>query len=252
MHRLSFVPLLVGCLLLTPDQVRGKTGIIVLASPVRLHSDGTAEMTCTVCLEEPGAMRALELRAPPEMGLNTFALDNTRGDEPTILLRKELKDGTGHVLAMLLPKRRASPAGDRRTLGSFRLEMPWNSVESALTARSVTTAGERLNLPVHFRTGEPGMGDRRNPIEVAVMPNPSPGPVTFRARMASPSPIELDVFDLAGRKVFTFRSAEIVSESWEYTWDARLEDQHPVASGIYFVSIRTQSGHQTRRLTIAR
>ena len=65
-------------------------------------------------------------------------------------------------------------------------------------------------------------------------PNPFNPSTTIPYRLAAASTVELEIFDIAGRKVRTVL-AEIQDAGFhETTWDGRDEDGHIVGAGVYF------------------
>lgn len=79
---------------------------------------------------------------------------------------------------------------------------------------------------------------------LAPHPNPASGPRTIRFRLEQPGPVDLRVFDVAGRSVATLREGLLPAGSHEVVWAAR-----DVAAGVYLV-VLTAGGEQRRQKLI--
>jgi hypothetical protein len=84
---------------------------------------------------------------------------------------------------------------------------------------------------------------------------PSPFSPPLRVRCAIPSPGapgSLNVFDASGRHVRTLGSGWLPSQPGVWLWDGRSASGAPVASGAYFVRLRTGEGSLTTRVLLNR
>ncbi len=68
---------------------------------------------------------------------------------------------------------------------------------------------------------------------LGVNPNPSPGEVTFHLPINGAAPIDLEVFDAAGRLVRAWRGLEGPGTRPILTWDGRDGGGRDAASGVY-------------------
>jgi hypothetical protein len=72
------------------------------------------------------------------------------------------------------------------------------------------------------------------------IPNPASGESRVEFLLESPASIQLDVFDVAGRRVRNLESGvRPAGQNWA-SWDGRMNDGHQAPSGVYF--FRLQSG----------
>ena len=78
-------------------------------------------------------------------------------------------------------------------------------------------------------------------------PNPASASVNFRLHAAPDSPVTLDVFDVAGRRLYGWKG--FASETGEHTitWNLRDFNGSELESGIYFVRLRTATASAVRR-----
>lgn len=97
-------------------------------------------------------------------------------------------------------------------------------------------------------------GDPPSPATAlaATFPNPSTGVSSIRFSLAREQPVELGVYDLAGRLVT--RLANGVRAAGEHTvrWDGRDREGQAVRAGVYHVRLRTASLDEKRHLVIVR
>ena len=90
---------------------------------------------------------------------------------------------------------------------------------------------------------EPGEGLPRAVTLAAVSPNPARGPVRVRYGLPQPARVEVQVFDLLGRKVARLYDGEAVLGWHNVTWDGIA------APGLYVVHLvaETDGGVRTVR-----
>ena len=81
-----------------------------------------------------------------------------------------------------------------------------------------------------------------------IVPLPARSPVTLRFDLARPQVVRLEVFDAAGRLVGTPCDESRPAGRHEISWDRDLR----LASGLYWVRMRSEEGTQTRRLLVMR
>jgi len=83
-------------------------------------------------------------------------------------------------------------------------------------------------------------------------PNPSPGPLTIEFGVDESGPVELAVYDLAGRRVATLVDGELSAGHRSIAWDGATADGRAVPSGVYLYRLSTRDDAVTRRLIISR
>ena len=78
-------------------------------------------------------------------------------------------------------------------------------------------------------------------------PNPASNGITFRLHAAPDSPVTIDVFDVAGRRLYGWKG--LVSQTGERTieWNLRDFNGSDLQSGIYFVRLQTATESAVRR-----
>ena len=98
--------------------------------------------------------------------------------------------------------------------------------------------------------------DRVHPVEpgiaLAVRPNPSLGEMRVSFRLSSASPVQVRVFDPAGRIVRTLASGELPAGEHSVHWDGRDDSGRALASGVYFVRALGSGLRETLRAVLLR
>jgi hypothetical protein len=85
-----------------------------------------------------------------------------------------------------------------------------------------------------------------------VTPNPSNPDVDIAFNLARPGVANISVYDVLGRRVATLASGNHPAGRHSISWDGRDENGGTVASGIYFVEMRTPRFSTTRKLALVR
>lgn len=85
----------------------------------------------------------------------------------------------------------------------------------------------------------------------ACFPNPARDSVSFTFTLAQAAPVELAVYDLAGRRVALVVDGELSAGRHEYLWNGGTE-LGTLESGVYLYSLSTPDHRESRRLVILR
>lgn len=83
-------------------------------------------------------------------------------------------------------------------------------------------------------------------------PNPFSAGTTISFALAAPGDVAVLVYDLQGRLVRRVASEPMAAGPQSVVWDGRDSDGRPAANGIYFYSIQTERGVESRRMVLAR
>lgn len=102
----------------------------------------------------------------------------------------------------------------------------------------ITVSGSPVGAPLVAGAGE----------TLRVSPNPARGGVELSWR-APGGPVSVTVFDAAGRRVLTERSA---APEGRLAWDGRDDRDVPVAAGVYLVRLEGEGVSETRRFVLLR
>lgn len=83
-------------------------------------------------------------------------------------------------------------------------------------------------------------------------PNPARQSVQWTYSLPRAAQVQVDVFDVTGRRVYTVASGERGAGTGDLSWDLRDDGGHPVDAGLYFVKARVGSVESTKRLIVLR
>lgn len=126
---------------------------------------------------------------------------------------------------------------DGITPGTYTLQVKVNDYRVAVVTGIVVTdtaTGVDVDLRWRVRLFDP-------------WPNPASSNVSFRLEAPPESRVQLDVFDVAGRRVYGWQGQ--APEGGEHTveWNLRDFDGSDLQSGIYFVRLRAANTTAVRR-----
>lgn len=82
-------------------------------------------------------------------------------------------------------------------------------------------------------------------LRLRAWPNPANNIVQFEIGAASGTPITLEVYDVKGRFVRGWKG--VSADGQAFGWNLRDFGGNPIASGVYFVRLRTAQQHVTHR-----
>ncbi|MEN8254846.1 MAG: right-handed parallel beta-helix repeat-containing protein, partial [Verrucomicrobiota bacterium] len=99
---------------------------------------------------------------------------------------------------------------------------------------------------------DPGIATGSPPMSLEVYPNPFNPRTTIRYTASVEGPVEIAVYDLAGRLIRTLVDGEEHSGRRSAVWDGRDEDGRAVAGGIYLCRLNSADGIFSRKLVLLR
>ncbi|MBD3220605.1 T9SS type A sorting domain-containing protein [bacterium] len=97
-----------------------------------------------------------------------------------------------------------------------------------------------------------GVEDARPGLQVRAAPNPFTGQTAFRFTLPTRQPVELAVFDLAGRRVATLARGTLAAGRHGVTWDGQDDGGRPQPSGVYVYRLRSPGQVVVERITLVR
>lgn len=95
--------------------------------------------------------------------------------------------------------------------------------------------------------------DIQGPLYLAPnQPNPFNAETTIIFTLAAPAEINLSIFDLKGRLVRVLEQGSFSPATITTSWDGKDGSGSQVASGTYFVQVKTSIGTETRKMSLVR
>ncbi len=124
-----------------------------------------------------------------------------------------------------------------------------------------TTVGDQqpsryIARSLDFATsGIPPAGE--NPVAAGLRLSPSwPNPLQDHTRvrftLAQPAVVDVNVYDVLGRRVRRLASAPLPAGGHNLSWDGRSDLGQPVESGTYYIRMQTVGNEVTRRVVVVR
>lgn len=107
--------------------------------------------------------------------------------------------------------------------------------------------------PVPTRDRLVGVDDLPPALQIrlnAPVPNPFNPRTTISFDLADPAEVRLEIFDLRGRHVRRLAEGSFTAGRHEIEWNGTSDAGRQVASGVYFVSLQSDSGIQTQKMTL--
>ena len=120
------------------------------------------------------------------------------------------------------------------------------------------TALPGVSLALHAETtsGSTAVPGDRLPTVTRLyppFPNPLSGASTIRFDLARPASLQLDVFDLSGRRVARLAEGEFAAGSYSTQWNGRLTSGGSAGAGLYFIRMSGRGvPTATMRLAVVR
>jgi len=83
-------------------------------------------------------------------------------------------------------------------------------------------------------------------------PNPLSGSTTIAFSLASPGEAEVVIYDVNGKQLRTLAGSTMAAGEHRLTWDGTDQAGHRLASGVYWVQVRTAGYESSRKILILR
>lgn len=120
--------------------------------------------------------------------------------------------------------------------GTYTLQVRVNDYLVATVGGIVVTTTTGVDVDVHPRFGL-----------AQPWPNPASSLVTFQLQATPDTQVDLDVFDVAGRRVYGWRGRASGAGERTIEWNLRDFNGTELQSGIYFVRLNAANGTAVRR-----
>jgi hypothetical protein len=130
---------------------------------------------------------------------------------------------------------------------AFSEDLAWSSYGGDLG----NTRG-RSSLSQSQRGSPDGGGEARLPSIIRISPVPSSGQVDVQLLARANESIQLEIFDVSGRRVRLIEAKPSNTGVSNVSWDGLDQAQRRVPSGIYWCVLHSPSGSQQKRLVVLR
>ena len=89
-------------------------------------------------------------------------------------------------------------------------------------------------------------------LGLSASPNPFNPVTTIRLRVPAAGPVEVAIFDVAGRRVRTLHDGRAEAGELALVWDGRTDGASPVASGVYLCRARAGDQRESVKLQVVK
>jgi hypothetical protein len=97
-----------------------------------------------------------------------------------------------------------------------------------------------------------GIPDMVRQVRLTAAPNPFSASTTVQFGLMAPAQVDIEVFDVTGRRVRRLESGVRPAGVHAVTWDGRSDDGIPVANGLYFIRYEGAGGDQSIKVSVRR
>jgi hypothetical protein len=144
------------------------------------------------------------------------------------------------------------PSTESRAVVTVHLDLkPGSEPGGDLSLESADFAArDGVRLDAHVAAMREPLGSRFALSESR--PNPFAAATQFEVTLERPGPVEVAIFDLGGRKLYTVHRGDLPAGTHQFAWDGRLADGSRASAGVYFY--RVDAGNETlaRKLVLLR
>ena len=110
-----------------------------------------------------------------------------------------------------------------------------------------SSAGDRVYYMSRY-TGIPARNTKPSRFEVKAYPNPFNSQVTIDFALPNTSTVRIEIYDVMGHRVKELGGGKYQAGRYVAFWDGKGDDGRGCASGVYFVSIRTENANSTLKV----
>ncbi len=114
----------------------------------------------------------------------------------------------------------------------------------------VARFSDNLSDVVELEQMAVGVADSHSRLQVQATPNPFSSRTEVAFSLASFQPVQLAVYNLAGRRVATLVNTTLPAGFHTFAWNGRDEAGRPQSAGVYFYRLQTPEQEVVRRLAL--
>lgn len=218
------------------------------SSDLATWNSGLLSVQASIIYGGAGRAHLGDAGSPVEMGC-TDIFGNSEGDWVGKLA--PLADGDGNL------------AEDPLFCGEVNPDSPWTlNEESPCAPNNQPECGLVGALPVGCSDNAGSdAADDLEPLAngkplvtrlAANHPNPFNPSTTISLDISRTGAVQVDIYDVAGRRVRSLFAGNLESGSHELVWNGRGQDGRMAAAGVYFARLKTESVIDTRRMLLVK
>jgi len=83
-------------------------------------------------------------------------------------------------------------------------------------------------------------------------PNPFNSATNIKIKVSTPQKIDINVYDLLGRKVKSISSKYLSDGTHEFKWDGTMESNAPASSGVYYITAKSERYQEWKKITLVK
>ena len=83
-------------------------------------------------------------------------------------------------------------------------------------------------------------------------PNPFNNSITLKLKVITPQNIDLEVYDMLGRKIATIFSGLLANGNHEYQWNGTNANNETVSSGVYYITAVSDNRQEWKKITLVK
>jgi hypothetical protein len=122
----------------------------------------------------------------------------------------------------------------------------WENIESPAGIEDNST----LRIPLTNLTLQQNYPNPFNPYTTITFEIPDFVTTDIRGNPIAKQSVNLSIYDIRGQRVKTLIDTELGPGGYQINWDGRNDLDQPVASGIYFYTLKTGGERFTRKMTV--
>jgi len=83
-------------------------------------------------------------------------------------------------------------------------------------------------------------------------PNPFNSTTNIKLKIITPQNIDINVYDILGRKIATIFSGNLTNGIYEYSWNGTNTNNEMVSSGVYYITAMSDSRQEWKKITLVK
>jgi hypothetical protein len=229
----------------------GPARLVSICRATELHAGG--EITLDLRIEEAQDLTGVWVKLsfdPRQLSpLEVEAGDFLQGADGSLFFHREGADWL-EISASRLDRAHPGVSGEG-LLAHLRFRVVQLSA-STLELRYDFRSSSGAILSQGLQISDPFTGEPAREISLSASPNPAPGAANILFTLAEPSPVDLELFDVVGRRVRSLVRQRLLPGYHVVSFDGRNDSGEPLGSGVYLYKLTAGQTRVTRKLILTR